>query len=596
MKIRNTIITLLAVFISIEAMALPAKKGAFKYTLPDGSTIMLERHGDEFFHWTTLAGTNQVVVLGEDGFWKESSIDPEAYQAGRRKRENANNMRRSIAPRTHTENIMTHGERHIPVFLVNFSDKSFVTDSPKEKFTNLLNQEGYSYNGATGSVQDFYVDNSNGTFKPIFDVYGPVTLDNNMAYYGKNTGSYGSDQRPEEALYHACLKLDDEVDFSQYDYDNDGYVDMCLFYYAGYNEAEGGPSNTIWPHSWDVQYNSSLANKKFDGKKLSSYFCTSELKNSWGSTMCSIGPTCHEFAHSLGLPDFYDTNYSTNGEAGALYSFSTMCSGPYNNDSCTPPYFNAEERIYLGWMIPEDIPELGSGVTRISPVQGDIAYRSSTGTEGEYFLYECRNGQGWDSPLPGGLLIYHVDKSTVRKIGGNTPYEHWAYWEYYNAINAYGSHPCFYIIPSGNLTSLNYSGSENRIIFPGAGNVTSYTPIDWDKNETGVVISNISYSDGTVSIYVEKEGEEEEEGNTLADIGYDCIADPGNGVYSSGSAFTLEVLLADGHEASSVSWSFDGYPVDAGDVVLTAGAHTVKAVVELTDGTRETLKLVLRAQ
>ena len=593
MKFWKTIISALAILISVEAMAIPAKPGAFKYIQPDGSVIMLERHGDEFFHWTTLAGTDQVVVCGEDGFWREGSLDMNAMQAASEKRKAANNYRRSIAPRTHTENVMTHGERHIPVFLINFSDRAFVTNSPVEKFSNLLNQKGYSYNGGTGSVQDFYFDNSNGTFTPIFDVYGPVTLDNNMAYYGKNSGD--SDIRPEEALVHACQKLDDQIDFSQYDYDNDGFVDMCLFYYAGYNEAEGGPANSIWPHSWNIQYSSTLRSKTFDGKRLSQYFCTSELKNSYGSTMCSIGPTCHEFGHSLGLPDFYDTNYTTNGEAGGLYSFSTMCSGPYNNDSNTPPYFNAEERIFLGWMTPEDIRELPAGITEISAVQGDVAYRTSTATDGEYFIYECRNGQNWDAPLPTGLLIYHADKSTVRKVGGHTPHEHWYNWEYYNAINAYGNHPCFYIIPSGNLTSLNFSGSESRIVFPGANNVTSYTPIDWNKKETGVEISDIRYSGGKVSLFVTREGDDVDE-RTLADFGFDCIADPGNGSYTSGTIFTLKVLLADGHEASSISWSYDGSAVSSETVTLRAGSHLIKADVVLSDGTRETLRLAVTSK
>lgn len=599
MKTIKTALSALAVLISLEAVAIPAKPGAFKYIQPDGSVIMLERHGDEFFHWTTLAGTDRVVVCGEDGFWKEGSLDMNAMQAASEKRKAANIYRRSIAPRTHTDNVMTHGERHIPVFLINFSDKAFVTDSPVEKFSNLLNQKGYSYNGGTGSVQDFYVDNSNGAFTPVFDVYGPVTLDNKMAYYGKNNSQQGDDDKPEEALYHACQKLDDEIDFSRYDYDNDGYVDMCLFYYAGYNEAEGGPGNAIWPHSWNIQYNYNLRNKTFDGKRLSQYFCTSELKNNWGSTMCSIGPTCHEFGHSLGLPDFYDTNYETNGEAGGLYSFSTMCAGAYNNDSNTPPYFNAEERVYLGWMIPEDIPELSPGLNEISPVQGDIAYRTSTDTEGEYFIYECRNGEGWDAPLPSGLLIYHADKSTVRQVGGHTPYDHWNDWDYYNAINAYGSHPCFYIIPSANPTSLNYTGYPERIIFPGKNNVTSYTPIDWNKKETGVVISDIVYSDGKVSLFVTKDGDdpgEPQEAKTLADFGHDCIADPGFGTYAAGDAFALEVLLAEGHEASSVSWSVDGESVTSGTVTLSAGDHLIRADVALTDGTRKTLKLAVTAK
>ena len=40
------------------------------------------------------------------------------------------------------------------------------------------------------------------------------------------------------------------VDFSIYDTDNNGYVDNVFVYYAGYNEAEHGPDNTVWSHRW----------------------------------------------------------------------------------------------------------------------------------------------------------------------------------------------------------------------------------------------------------------------------------------------------------------------------------------------------------
>ena len=493
---KKIILALAAALISIAAFAIPAKKGVFIYTQPDGSTIKLERHGDEFFSWTTIAGTKQVVELDERGYWIMSSIDPVEQEQANKRRSLINSSRSSFSLRsTHNDDPMTHGQRHIPVFLVNFSDKKFSISSPAEKFNNLLNQSGYSANGGTGSVRDFYLDNSHGAFEPIFDVYGPVDLTNNMAYYGGNSG--GGDKQPQLAVLHAAQSLNSTVDFSQYDYDNDGYVDMILMYYAGYNEAEGGPANSIWPHQWSLY---GQTNESFDGKRLGAYFCTSELKGYNGTNMCGIGTTCHEFGHSLGLPDFYDTNYETNGDAGALYDFSTMCGGSYNNNGCTPPYFNAEERIILGWMADSDIQDLPAGTTSIASAKDDIAYRTYTDVDGEYFLYECRDGSGWDAPLPTGLLIYHVDKSTVRYVGGITPYEQWVNWGSYNSINAYGSHPCFYLIPSSSLTSLYYTGYMSGIIFPGSKNVTSYTPVDWNKSETGVSVSGISYNSGIVSI------------------------------------------------------------------------------------------------
>lgn len=503
---KKILVSLFAFLLCLSALAVPAKKGVFTYTQPDGSVVRLERHGDEFFSWNTLAGTNQVVELDEKGYYRNSTLDPAIQKMAAERRRQINRQRAAISPRTHDESKkMTHGERHIPVILANFSDVSYILDNPQQRFNALLNENGYSYNGAVGSVQDYYVSNSHGAFTPIFDVYGPVTLPNDMAYYGapvrQNGRIVANDVRPEWAIYDACLLLDATVDFSQYDYDNDGYVDMILFYYPGYNTAEGGSQDAIWPHSWNVSngLDANARKHKFDGLKLGSYFCTSELKGYRGSTMCSIGTTCHEFGHSLGMPDFYDTDYTDNGYAAGLDDFALMSSGSYNKDGNVPPYLCAEEKIYLGWMTQDDIQDLPEGAISFGSIKDEIAFKTETSVEGEYFLYECRDGSGWDASLPQGLLVYHIDKSTVRTVGGITPYDHWAKWSQYNRINADGYHPCGYIVPAADQGNLNYQGSMTEWMFPGSKNLTTYMPIDWDNN-VSASISGISFADGKVSL------------------------------------------------------------------------------------------------
>ena len=501
---RKTLVSLLALLFAWNALAVPAKPGVFTRRQPDGSVVRLELHGDEFYSWATLAGTRQVVARDAQGFWRPATLDLSARDAAWELRRSSNQQRRGLQPRTHTDNPVTHGSRHVPVLLVSFTDVAFSLENPNDQFNALLNQPGYSQNGCSGSVQDYYMDNSKGQFQPVFDVYGPVTLPKEMAYYGAHKGK-NNDIRPEIALYHAAQLLDSEVNFSQYDQDGDGVVDMTLFYYAGYNEAEHGPEDSIWPHQWNLQYSSdaNARTARFDGVKLGSYFCTSELRGSEGADMCGIGTTCHEFGHSLGLPDFYDTDYEENGQCSALFVFSLMASGSYVNDGCTPPYLNAEERICLGWMVEDDVPELPEGEVSFASVKDDYAYRSGTDTDGEYFVYECRDGSGWDRYLPQGLIVYHADKSTVRTIGGFTPYTHWNDWDSINKINAYGDHPCFYVVPAADQQNLQYPTQWDNLdswLFPGSNNVTSFVPIDWEGNETGAALSHIQYADGQVSL------------------------------------------------------------------------------------------------
>lgn len=502
MRIRHLLSAFAALFISLAAGAVPAKPGPFQYTQPDGSVVTLERHGDEFLNWTTLYGTQRVVELDENGFWRPSQISEASREAARLRRQTVGEQRLQILHTRSRSNVsMTQGSRHIPVFLVEFPDKNFSVENPADSFSAMLNQPGYSGNEGTGSVQDYFMDNSHGRFQPIFDVYGPVMLPNEMAYYGKNRSGQGTDIRPELALFDACVILADQVDFSIYDADGDGFVDMTLFYYAGYSEAEGASTNTIWPHQYTVQASSSdeARNTRFNGKRLGNYFCTAELKGTKGTKQCGIGPTCHEFSHSLGLPDFYDTDYEKNGECMGLTSFSLMDGGCYLNESRTPPYLNAEERVMLGWMAEEEVLDLTSGTVSFPAIQNNVAYISYCSVEGEYYLYECRDASGWDAYLPEGMLIYHADKSMDHRVGNTTAYDLWNNWRYSNAINAYGNHPCFYVVPAADPNNFNYKGSLSRWVFPGASNVNSFSPKDWDGNSCGVSLSNISYADGKVS-------------------------------------------------------------------------------------------------
>ena len=472
---------------AVSLSAVPARPGRFRYRQADGSYILLQRHGDEFLHWTTDASGN-VVAQDKDGNYRPAQLDPEARRRAEVQRREAARLR----PRPRRDDPLTHGTRHIPVFLVQFADCAFRLSDPMAQFDALLNQHGYAQNGGTGSVQDYYVDNSGGAYRPVFDVFRIVTLSGDTKYYGDDSDG----NKVPLAVAEAARALDEEADFSQYDADGDGYVDMCLMYFAGYNEAEGGSSNTIWPHQGWVTGDAQV---KLDGKYLGRYFCTSELKGNFGMQMCGIGTTCHEFGHSLGLPDFYDTDGKDNGKCGGLYQFSLMSNGSYLNEGNTPPYLNAQERLLLGWMDEDDIPEVRNGENQLAPVpRMGSACRTRTDTEGEYFLYEYRDGSGWDRFLPRGMVVYHVDRSEVHRVGELSALEQWTQWEYHNTVNAYGDHPCFYLVPSADPTSLLYDNIDDKgLVFPGSGNVTRFAPVGWDEGGSSVSLSEIRIKEGS---------------------------------------------------------------------------------------------------
>lgn len=574
--------------------AIPAYPGKIQVTQPDGSVITIRVHGDEWYHYITDE-RGRVIARGADGFFRPAQKPSEAVREQAIEMQQAARRMRAQAAEAAKASGMTQGIHRIPVILVSFKDTPFTISDPRAAFDALLNEEGYSENGGTGSVRDFYVENSHGQYTPVFDVYGPYELSKNSQSYVNDAGA---------ALKEACQALNSQIDFSQYDSDNDGYVDMTLMYYAGHNPAEGADaSKYIWPHQGYV-----YGNTRFDGKYLYKYFCTSELKGASGSRMCGIGTTTHEFAHSLGLPDFYDTNYGENGYAGGLFSFSTMDTGPYNNNGRTPPYFNAEELIMLGWM--DGLTEIaGQGDLTITPIRNRVAYRVPTSDAGEYFLLECRDKTGWDQYIPsGGLLVYHVDKSANHSVGNTTAKNLWDNWTYSNKINAYLSHPCFYLIPAADQGNLQFAISSytdetgevqyyfdssefTKIPFPGAKRVKTYLPIDWDGNESDFRFTDINYSGGQVTLkvsYTTTPGVEGSVMNTSAKP----VRDATVALYAGNSLKKSTTTGADG------TYSFKGADLaDATYTVRVSCTGYVTVETEVTVSRKvETLDIYLRKE
>lgn len=501
---------------ALSARAVPAWPGKYQYRQPDGSIIVLQNHGDEDYHWTTDE-QGRVVELFDDGFYRIVMGGEAAVKAGIRRSRGVG--RRGRWASYEEQRPSNFGNKKVLCILAQFQDVKFSAGRDPEQeapadyditlngmFSNMLNMHDYSYDGAIGSVRDYYLDNSRGQYSPSFDVLGPVTLPENMAYYGANTTEVGgSDIAPERALYDALVILlgqNPDLNLSPYDSNGDGVVDMTLFYFAGYSEAEGGPANAIWPHQWSLKSSSiaDVRNNSFNGKSVGTYFCTAELLGNSGNNMCAIGTTCHEFAHSLGLPDFYDTDYEKSGNkmiARSTGRVDLMASGNYNDGGRKPPYLSALERNMLGWM-PAPVLIDASGNYELLPVQENAAYMSLSKTKGEYFIYEYRNGAKWDGGIvfegqvavSTGMIYYRVDKSdNIVSDSGHTA----AYlWENTNKINAYGGHACYRIEKPFAAAS-----SWPELFLPATNHVNNelvdgFTPRTWAGEDTGLEFSKIS--------------------------------------------------------------------------------------------------------
>ncbi len=400
--------------------AKPAYRGGITYTQPDGTAITIYQHGDEFFHYTTLANGTWVERQA-DGFYKEVP----ALTAEQRQQRRMQSSKRRITEqiqRAYPLNIAPRGL----VVLVQFSDVKFQTENTLEIFKEQLNSDNYTANGALGSARKYFQDQSSGQYNPQFDVIGPVTLPEKMSFYGAND-PYGEDKAVDKFVKKACDLADKEfnVDFTLYDNDNDNAVDFVFFIYAGYGEADGGGANTIWPHAFWL-YQGYGQRFYLDNKLIDMYACGAEL-NYETKKRDGIGTFCHEFGHVLGLPDLYVTKSSSKHKTWGEWSI--MDYGCYNNNGNTPTGYSSYERFFLGWLKPTILNETQS--VELKDITTHTAYLvSETGTHNligndpnstEFYLIENRQKAGWDAYIPGhGMMISKI-KYDYRTWLDNTP-------------------------------------------------------------------------------------------------------------------------------------------------------------------------------
>ncbi len=475
------------------------------FTQPDGTQVTLSQRGDEFFHYYLTDDGRMVMSNGEGYYFAQpdaaglptashilatdaasrtiqqaeflKGVSVEAMVAEGAKVGEAKRIERQAtfepqfrAPTAKASSSTwpsgiglfpnssypVSGSPKALIILVQYKDTKFTYPNAKEYFTNLASQVGFSESGAHGSALDYFTASSNGQFTPDFDVLGPVTLNNNMSYYGANNSS-GDDVRPAHMIRDAIQMLDATTDFSVYDTDGDGKIDNVYCIYAGQGEASGGSANTIWPHSWNLT--SAGLSLTVDGKRVYSYACSAEYLTS--SLVDGIGTFCHEFSHVMGLPDLYTTSYNSY-QTLTPGSYSLMDYGSYSNNSRTPPTYSIYERNAMGWA---ELEQLQPGVPRKGTLEhmltSNKGYVIATDKTNEFFLLENRQLKDWDTYLPGhGMLVWHIDYNQ-------------SIWNSNSPNNQ--AHQYVDIIEAGGSANNTSAATMAKYPFPGTAKVTEFT-------------------------------------------------------------------------------------------------------------------------
>ena len=302
------------------------------------------------------------------------------------------------------------------VILTEFQDTTFTIKDTKKVFTNYLMNEGHFTDTSYGQdqnykgVRGYFKDCSYGKFTPVFDVVGPVKLPKAQTYYGAGNDNILA------LMEDVCNAVDDKVDFSKYDANGDGMVDLVYVIYAGHSaNINGNKTSDIWPKS-----GTTTLSKKYDGKSIRRYGVSNELaglenKSKNKETINGIGLFCHEFSHTLGLPDIYayHTDAENQDDQGMEF-WDIMDGGTGVRGGRVPSSYLAWEREVMGWMSIDELTK-DCHVDKLKSIDnGGKAYKIlNKDVKNEYVvLQSIQKGswnQGWgDGTYAKGLLAYRI--------------------------------------------------------------------------------------------------------------------------------------------------------------------------------------------
>ena len=438
----------------VSGFAAKAYSGIVTVTQSDGTELNVRIYGDEHFNWLTTEDGVLLVQEGNNYYIAETTsygtlkaTNYIAHNANKRvpaeikaiKKQDLSRFRSYAIKKASPAKAMgtgNSGVKYFPhsgspkalVILVEFSDTPFQSgEKAKNVFEHFLKgkaednlPDGYeAYTGSykndylrnKGSVADYFYDMSKGSYTPQFDVIGPYKLNQPSLYYGK-----GENDNTYALVSDACKAADKDVDFSRYDADGDGMVDLVYIIYAGYPASMSGNPNDIWPKSGTGGFGT------YDGKKVSRFGVHAELnfglelnqKN--GFLLSGIGLFCHEFSHTLGLPDLYPTVDASKVDNQNPEMWDLMDGGEYtyNGGYCPTPYSPWEMDV-MGWASPVELGDDAKQVKLNSYFTERTAYKIN-GENDEYLLIQNIQKGGWWNGIANvynrGMLIWRIDYGT----------------------------------------------------------------------------------------------------------------------------------------------------------------------------------------
>jgi len=425
------------------ALPIPALDAPFSLTQPDGTVFTARQGGDEWRNWISHEG--HLIVRAEDGWWRYGQIENgalgataarvavEAPPRGTATVRDAARLRRDIPG-------MPQGTRWAPagahkaaeyalIILVEFSDRTLT-------YTSESDWSNWYFSSAGKTVRNYFYEASATSFSPIqaaetWNITNDGVIKVTLGYDHPDPGAtIGDDNR--QIVYDALVAANSYINYAAFDSDYDNLIQSdelhILTIVAGYERGYSAAySPSIWGHRWALGFGT-VGAPTLDGVTLchyawgGGYMQDGELH---GTHRATIGVSCHEMGHDIGLIDLYDTDASSAGIGGhGLMGYGGW--GRAEGDSYmgeTPSHPCAWSKIQAGLVTPDTIDANGFQTLYATDSLDYNTLQILTTDSNQYFLVENRQLSGYDAGLwawfdttsggsdAGGLAIWHIDES-----------------------------------------------------------------------------------------------------------------------------------------------------------------------------------------
>ena len=311
------------------------------------------------------------------------------------------------------------GNARLLIIPIWFNDSSnFINESKKENVRSDIEKTYFGSNSDTGwrSVKSFYEEESLGALTLSGTVSAWYECNKSYTYYGKDEPNSESGVPKTSALVESATNWYFSNHTSEkktdYDCDNDGYLDGVMLIYAApdYDTLNRDSYDNLWAYCFWIQDEKNIANPTVNAFFWASYDFmygqevasarTGKLYHAGDTSHCSLDSHTytHEMGHMFGLEDYYD----------------------YSNNSYQPAGGFSMQDHNVGSHDPFSSFALGWGKAYV-PIESTIIDLKPFATDGEMIILSP-NWNAYNSPFDEYLILEYFTDSGLNEHDVNHPY------------------------------------------------------------------------------------------------------------------------------------------------------------------------------